>query len=387
MGIVKDFEEVLRTLPEFYEKDIKETDYPRGEFPFVEELDPRVFDNFETLTTEISEIPEDLIVRASDALSEHERLAIAGGLSHQGLDIIAFYKSYRLIDRRPFVGRWGIFYVGAGLGFLKFLIEKELGFPDRAARAAFLLVREHELYHCSFDQAVLAVEGVAKEHLYLPNLAAFERCRSQNPEEAVANLAAWIKSRELDLLQGSGRRALRHGIPNLSKFATSFMSSQPGAYSRFHEPRRYLLSELAACVLAGDRYRGAELARWSRWFEPFPIRGPSSEIPQHWIDGVNLARLLSPAVFLPAVRKVDESTDFQKDVSKLGHQEMWANTKRRLLEFPGYSTLHFRKWPPEPPLWSVNVGSDSGFRAHLRPLGDGGWEGVHYGNHKKMGHG
>jgi len=113
MAIVDTFDEVLRTLPPFNPLEEAEADYPSDSpFESLEELYSGEFDNFATSTTEISEIPEDLISQAADALSDEEKLAVAGGLAHQGLDVLAFYKSYRFLKRPPFAGRWGIFYVG-----------------------------------------------------------------------------------------------------------------------------------------------------------------------------------------------------------------------------------------------------------------------------------
>ena len=46
---------------------------------------------------------------------------VDGGMRSRGFEAIAFYKSKRFVSRRPFVGRWGIFYINEGLSHLAWL--------------------------------------------------------------------------------------------------------------------------------------------------------------------------------------------------------------------------------------------------------------------------
>ncbi len=50
-----------------------------------------------------------------DTLNEADRELIEGGIRARGMDVLAFYKSRRLIGHRPFIGQWGICYLQPGL--------------------------------------------------------------------------------------------------------------------------------------------------------------------------------------------------------------------------------------------------------------------------------
>ena len=62
----------------------------------------------------------------------------------------------------------------------------------------------------------------------------------------------------------------------------------------------------------------------------------------------------------------------------------WQLTKGRLISDRYGNGLNFKPWKPEPPAWSVKV--DDGFRAHLKPEGQGVWRAYKIGPHTAMGH-
>lgn len=70
-----------------------------------------------------------------------------------GLDVLAFYKSFRFIDRPPFYGRWGIFLLDAGIeGLALDLIElaPSLSMPEARQFSTEILLA-HERYHFWID--------------------------------------------------------------------------------------------------------------------------------------------------------------------------------------------------------------------------------------------
>ena len=42
----------------------------------------------------------------SERLDEDELRAVEGGIRSYGIDVLAFYKSFRLLNQRPCVGKW-----------------------------------------------------------------------------------------------------------------------------------------------------------------------------------------------------------------------------------------------------------------------------------------
>ena len=103
------FNEVLPKLPPFSpdELDINLADYPFDEH----ELGTEIFESGKLIT-----MPRDA---ESDPepidLDDEEIGATEGGIRIGGIEILAFYKSYRHINNAPFRGDWGIFYVNRGV--------------------------------------------------------------------------------------------------------------------------------------------------------------------------------------------------------------------------------------------------------------------------------
>jgi hypothetical protein len=121
------FNEVLPNLPQFNPKDYEgiEINYPNDEFQIEAEL----FDSGEAVP-----LPKDYeFDPESQSGSKEDMGAVEGGVRAAGIEILAFYKSYRHIKDPPFRGEWGIFYVNSGVqhisrmlaidGIMKFFMQ------------------------------------------------------------------------------------------------------------------------------------------------------------------------------------------------------------------------------------------------------------------------
>jgi hypothetical protein len=374
------FNEVLSKLPQFNPKDFEgiEINYPNDEFQIESEL----FDSGEAIPLPIDEEfdPE------SQSANEEEMGAAEGGVRAAGIEILAFYKSYRHINHAPFRGEWGIFYVNRGVQHISQMLAIEFPGAKNLRKIALKFLWNHEIFHAKFDVGILGFEGFSKTHLYLTNKFAFRRSKSFQPEEALANASAWKYAKKIDPLRSSTRDAQTIGIPGVSDFFFQFMKNQPGAYARFNENLFDLKSETAAGIFNGQRSKHARADDLAPWvgLHPQGCCG-RSDIPEHLVVGIKYSKLISPARFIPAVKEIRETPKFLSDVP-VGHQPFWEKTKSKLIKSSCLPGLDFKYFEPLG-LWSARVNDN--FRAHFSPISipQGLWEAVAYGNHKKMGHG
>lgn len=304
-----------------------------------------------------------------------DRELVEGGIRRQGFEALAFYKSRRFINQRPFPGRWGIFYLKHGLMYLAGEINSTYpGYRD-PRRLAHQFLRAHEFFHYRCDLQTLMFEAVLKRSLYVPLRKALRGRRSLFVEEALANKAAyeWAKASSV----------------GLKEFVHDFMSLQPGAYARFHERRIDLNGEWLANTL--DLLPPGSLPRLdvAQWVDASPkdlLR--SSLCPEYVVYPTKLSDWLDPALILPPVASITESAEVQKRLSgpyrNLGNK--WDRTKAKLFADRTLRGLNFKPWPKDgKDTYSVRI--DDGFRAHLRHQGQGSWLAYILGPHKELGHG
>ena len=93
-------------------------------------------------------------------VQEEDALAARSARAASGLDVLAFYKSFRFIDLPPFRGKWGIFLLDAGIeGLAQDLIEltPSLLLSDAREFATEILLA-HERYHFWIDTWALGQE-------------------------------------------------------------------------------------------------------------------------------------------------------------------------------------------------------------------------------------
>ena len=378
------FDDVLPTLPPFDERAAREAliNYPRDDSNFE-------WPDFDDLRSPIFELPSgsslDEDPESRDSNEEGDE-AIAGGVRDHGIDILAFYKSYRFVNEKPFRGRWGIFFVNKAVRYLTHLLATEFPSLYRPRTRAIEFLWEHEIYHAKFDVGVLAVEAIAKQHFYLPQMIAFRRHQNQQPEEALANESSWRHVKQYDPLVSRSRKASFEGVDGFSQFFFDFMKMQPGAYARFDEDVYELKSEAAAGIFQRQRYRVARADHLARLIGLNP-RGTctKTDVPRHLIGGVRYSTLISPARFIPKVQEIRESDKFKSSIQG-DHKKLWTNTKEKLVAASSLPGLDFKFWDA-PDVWSVRANDN--FRAHLSAISktNGIWEAVAFGNHKEMGHG
>lgn len=313
-----------------------------------------------------------------DELNDDQRRLIDGGLREQGMEVLALYKSFRFVSKPPFPGHWGIFYLDAGILRVSELMgEYGLG-ADDGYRMAVEFLRRHERVHFKFDVYALGAESILSQHRYEPLKLAFRNRKVFQVEEALANNEAWAWAKN-------------RGTP-LQRFAEDFMSTQPGAYARFNEPRNDLSAELAANLIdlnfAPNARRNdqplwvanlpAAMTRWQSYCKEYRVS--TKQVLSRWIN---------PAWKLPSVTAIRDGDEVRKALEGryAAHRSKWEETKAKLRNNPGLPGLRFKRWDTPPGTWSVRV--DDNFRAHLLPKATpvGLWEAIKFGPHKAMGHG
>jgi hypothetical protein len=304
-----------------------------------------------------------------------ERELVEGGIRQRGLDALAFYKSRRFINHKPFPGTWGIFYLKSGLMYLAGEISASYpGYRD-PRRLAHQFLHAHEYLHYRCDLQTLMFEAVLKRNLYVPLRRALRGRRSHFVEEAIANKAAynWAKKPSV----------------GLREFAHDFMSLQPGAYARFEERRLELNGEWLANTLELRPPGSLPRLDVAQWVDASPkdlLR--SSLCPQYVVYPAKISDWLDPALVLPLVSTITESEEVKKRLSgKYRNLETkWNSTKSKLRGERTLRGLNFKPWPKDGKgAYSVKI--DDGFRAHLRHQGQGNWLAYNLGSHKELGHG
>jgi hypothetical protein len=365
---ISEINKLLNDLPQYSPSDDELRDLENSiDYPY-DELQRIDFDEYE-----INDVYQD-----EDIWDGEELRATEGAVRNNGLDVLAFYKSFRFINQKPFIGRWGIFYINSGISYLNFLIRKEFPFGLLNSNYALDYLRSHEAFHAKFDLSILGLEVAAKKHFYLPNIYAFKNHKSHNPEEAIANQYAFkqICNDKFGL-----------NPIGFNEFFFDLMKRQPGAYARFDEPLGKLQTELASGILDGARFKNSNsssLGKWMGFLPPFTFK--KTDIPEYFIRKVRYSNLISPAKFIPEVKIISEHSKFKKMLFP-GHENLWESTKSKLLNCAVLGGLDFKEFPPAAPYWSVRVNGN--FRAHLNPVSikNGEWMAMEYGDHKKLKHG
>lgn len=310
-----------------------------------------------------------------DTVDRADRELIEGGIRAFGMDVLAFYKSRRLVNRPPFVGQWGIFYLQPALTYIQDEIAAAYPGIRQASQLALDFLREHEHFHFRADVQTLMFEATLGQHLYVPLRTAMLGRSFDFVEEALANRQVWDWARKTTV--------------GIREFAYEFMKLQPGAYARFDERRLDLGAEWAGTVVdlkppsLGSR---RDLAAWVE-ATPRDYMRPSL-CPEYVVRPVNLSAWISPVFQTPPVNIIVDDEGVQKALggrhSKL--KEPWEETKRKLQTNRHLRGLDFKPWRPDGRgAYSVRV--DDKFRAHLRHDRVGQWIAYAIGGHKEMGHG
>jgi len=310
----------------------------------------------------------------SRPLHDDEQSRVDRAIREIGFEAIAFYKSRRFIQQRPFRGKWGIFYLRVGVEHLATRMAHDYSIGNSLS-AAYELLRRHERYHFKADLYTMMLELVRRQQLYVPVRRAFRGRSTLFVEEALANRDVWTY-----VCNKGG--ALR-------EFARDWMTIQPGAYARFREYPEYLRAEWAANTLDGNYTSSTHRHDIESWVVAVPDRlDTAAACPEWTIESGACSSLFPPALRMPTVTLIEDSEPvlkkFQKKYRHL--QTIWANQKQKMYDNPALRGLDFYPWRVKP-LWSLRVNDN--FRAHLREQTDvpGHWITEQFGTHKELGHG
>ncbi len=375
------FSEATRKIPDTPTSSYQEAPHPdHPEAPFFDPAEIAKDDDYLISADEEWEHEETLRnipdKRNTSRISEDDRSLLDGALREVGIDVYAFYKSRRFLQSRPYVGKWGIFYLAHGVCRVAEIIRDEYpGYGD-PRRLAYDFLRAHERFHFKFDMYALATEAQLGKGMYELLKYAFRHHKVYEVEEALANREAWEWAKQSRI--------------GLKEFAYDFMKLQPAAYARFDEDKTALSSELAANFLDLDLSRHARRSDQSLWVGTVPkelLR--RSLCPEYFVRPAALTNWISPAWKLPQVLSIVESESVANllESKYVSIRERWEDTKRKLVSNPALRGLDFKRWDKSTGHWSVRI--DGNFRAHLHPVSQpkGSWEADELGPHKAMGHG
>ena len=287
--------------------------------------------------------------------STEERDLIDGASRKIGFEILAFYKSRRHRDEKPYPGTWGIYYLRQGLSRIENHLEAATRYaPPISSDMALEFLRKHEQFHYKFDVWALSIESASKRNLYLPLKRAFRHCPDLQVEEALANQDAF--------------RWARPPSRGLKTFARDLMDVQPRYYTRYGEPRVKLLAELSVS-LVDQLIGGPPRYDQTLWNGNIGLLKPRKLVhpPEHLIVECDLGALIPSHWTWPKITHIEESKKFVKSLKRF-HQlkQKWEATKVKLFREPGMNGLDFKEW--EARCFSVRV--DKNFRAHLKPRND-----------------
>ena len=242
-----------------------------------------------------------------------------GRVVEEGIEYLAFYKSFRDVMMTPAPKRWGIFFIKKRC----FALAKDMSLSTREsfvdcldALAAFLYA--HELYHYRFDAHCLQMEATGGSSVYRP----YRRLVSSLPisewhEEAIANFY--------------GLKAIT-SIPNqylpyaesIIDYLRDLVANSPGAYGGGVDKRQQKSRKEQMVKQATVAFAKTGPSVWHRLVDSTIRIGTGLSIPResslstflrlencpvYWIDWVKGGK----SVLVPNVASVSEvSNDFIK---------------------------------------------------------------------------
>lgn len=169
-----------------------------------------------------------------------------------GLDVLAFYKSFRFKDIPPFAGEWGIFLIDAGIATVSaYFNDTKPDLPSRELnKIAMQMLVSHEQYHFWIDAWALMQEAepvwgrqYKKYEYYIQAREEFS-LHSSNFEESLANHYLFRTVSKNRLSDGT--------LP--TQMLANFLDICPEPYSNYRmnvEERRSKERQLAGAVING----------------------------------------------------------------------------------------------------------------------------------------
>ena len=196
---------------------------------------------------EVLEEVEPASLPGSQGQDDESHEGATGKVVEEGIEYLAFYKSFRDVMRAPARKRWGIFFIKKRCVALATDVSFSTGesFVDCLdGLAAFLYT--HELYHYRFDAHCLQMEATGGLPVYRP----YRRLVANRPvtewhEESIANFYA------LKALQPN----LRFTYPQpICDYLWDLVANSPGAYAgginKQQRSRRDQMAQQASAAFA-----------------------------------------------------------------------------------------------------------------------------------------
>ena len=142
-----------------------------------------------------------------------------GFIRRSGSNSLAFYKSFRFIDRLPFRGKWGIFLIDAGIAAVatEFIGQHRALSRDEASNLAVTSLLEHERYHFWIDawalaQEALPIEVRLKRYEYYLEMRQHLALTDLDVEESLANFHVLRRLQDRQLSDGTRFANLIRGL-------------------------------------------------------------------------------------------------------------------------------------------------------------------------------
>ena len=169
-----------------------------------------------------------------------------------GVDILAFYKSFRFRDQPPFRGSWGIFLIDAGIASVAayYLKKRPALNAIEAQQLALKTLVFHERYHFWIDAWALAreadpfISNFYKKYEYYIEQRQMFAMTHLDFEESLANYY---------LMRSISKTSLNDGS-HPTRLVADFLSSCPEPYSLYRltiGKRRAYERQLAGAIVSG----------------------------------------------------------------------------------------------------------------------------------------
>ena len=178
-----------------------------------------------------------------DQSDEEIYRGVTGDVIREGIDYLAFYKSFRFTGESPVKNCWGIFILKNRFDALVDEISLSTGScKSDSAQILFRFIVVHELYHYKIDAYSLQLESTGGCHVYRPYRILSKRAVIDDwHEEAIANAYALAQAKLLT------------SDPSFRKiydFLWNLVDSCPGAYARGVQTRQSHNKDLLAQQMA-----------------------------------------------------------------------------------------------------------------------------------------
>jgi hypothetical protein len=246
-------------------------------------------------------------VGGNTPVSDENRDAARGAYPIVGIDVLAFYKSFRFRQLAPFRGKWGIFLIDAGVAGLTadlHDLEPNLPIPE-VRKLAMDLLLAHERYHFWIDAWALGQEIIPPPHRkykrYEPYLAGKKQVdlTLDDHEESLANYYAFQKLKRRKLSNGGTATSMLRETLGLAPVPYSHFSFDK--YNRSEREGYLALAvangmhpshslTLAKLQIVDPSVLSASLKPADRWH---PVAGFPA-CPVYYVHAYNYAQLIQP---------------------------------------------------------------------------------------------